>query len=133
MAEKQRDIGGNPMDDMKESPFSDIGDEVFPESGAESASNPLYIVFSYVPFLCLLPILRISENANLRFHAKQGLVLFLIEIFAAIFLIPAFSSLVWKAILIACIGSSIAGILFALQGKRVRLPFVADLADKIKI
>ncbi len=123
------------MDDMKESPFSDIGDEIFPEGSGdgERLSNPLYIVFSYIPFLCLLPILRLSENKSLRFHAKQGLVLFLIEIFASVFLIPAISSLVWRAILIACIGSSIAGILFALQGKHVRLPLISDLADKIKI
>ncbi len=121
------------MDDMKESPFSDLGDEIFPDGESDRVSNPLYIVFSYIPFLCLLPILRLSESENLRFHAKQGLVLFLIEIFASVFLIPAISSLVWRAILIVCIGSSIAGILFALQGKRVRLPLIADLADKIKI
>lgn len=121
------------MDDMKDSPFTDLGDEVFPEGASKSVSNPLYIVFSYIPFLCLLPILRISENKSLRFHARQGLVLFLIEIFASVFLIPAISSLVWRAVLIACIGLSIAGILFALQGKHVRLPLIADLADKIKI
>ncbi|MFQ5608428.1 MAG: hypothetical protein ACE5GA_10805 [Candidatus Zixiibacteriota bacterium] len=115
------------------SPFSDLGNELFPGGTSDSTGNSMFIVFSYVPILCLLPILRMGQDEGLRFHARQGLVLFLIEIVAAIFLIPALSSLIWKAILIACIGSSIAGAVFALQGRQIRLPIIGDLADKIKI
>lgn len=118
---------------MTERPFSEIGDEVFPGESGDTSGNSLFVVFSYVPILCLAPILRMGDDENLRFHARQGLVLFLIEIIAALFLIPALSSLFWKAILIGCIGSAVAGILFSLQGKKYRLPIIADLADKIKI
>ena len=111
----------------------DLGDEIFPGDSGDSAGNNLLVVFSYVPLFCLFPILKMGSDENLRFHARQGLVLFLIEIVAALFLIPALSSLFWKAVLIACIGSAVAGILFSLQGKRYRLPVIGDLAEKIKV
>lgn len=117
---------------MSEAPFPDLGEDVFSNDGS-SETSPLFVVFSYIPILCLAPILKMGEDENLRFHARQGLVLFLIEIVAALFLIPALSSMFWKAILIGCIGSAIAGILFALQGKRTRLPIISDLADRIKL
>lgn len=118
---------------VDDSPFSDLSGEVFPEGSDNSARSSLFAVFAYVPFLCLVPILRMHENENLRFHARQGLVLFLIELVAGVFLIPALSSLIWKAVLIACIASSVVGVLFALQGRRIRLPIIGDLASKIKI
>jgi len=117
---------------MPDAPFPDLGEDVFSSEGS-SETSPLFVVFSYIPFLCLAPILRMGDNENLRFHARQGLVLFLIEIIAALFLVPELSSLFWKAILIGCISLSIAGVLFALQGKRSRLPIISDLADKIKL
>ncbi len=117
---------------MSDSQFSDLGEDIFPESSG-GVDNSLYVVFCYIPILCLVPILRAGVDENLRFHARQGLVLFLIEIVATFFLIPALSSLFWKAVIIVCIGSSVAGILFALQGKRYRLPIIGDLAEKIKI
>jgi uncharacterized membrane protein len=119
---------------MSETPFPDLGDDVFSsESDGTGETSPLFVVFSYIPILCLAPILKMGEDENLRFHARQGLVLFLIEIIAALFLIPALSTLFWKAILIGCIGSAITGVLFALQGKKYKLPIISDLAEKIKL
>ena len=117
---------------MSEAPFPDLGEDVFSSDGSAETS-PLFVVFSYIPILCIAPILKMGEDENLRFHARQGLVLFLIEIIAALFLIPALSDLFFKAIMIGCIGLAIAGILFALQGKKHRLPIISDLAEKIKL
>ena len=116
----------------EDNPFSELGKDIFPESSSDSSAS-LFVVFSYIPFLCLAPILRMGQDEGLKFHARQGLVLFLIEIVAAIFLVPSISSLIWTAVLIACIGSSAAGVVFALQGKKIRLPLIGNLADKIKI
>lgn len=113
-------------------PFSELGKEIFPESASDPSAS-LFVVFSYIPILCLAPILRMGKDEGLKFHARQGLVLFLIEIVASIFLIPSISSLIWTAVLIACIGSAAAGVIFALQGKKIRLPLIGNLADKIKI
>jgi uncharacterized membrane protein len=74
-----------------------------------------------------------KDNKEAHFHARQGLVLFLIELVAVLFLIDAVSDLVFKVILIAAVGASIAGIYFAIQGKNYKLPIVGDLADKAKL
>ena len=39
-------------------------------------------VLSYIPFLCLVPLLQMRDNEQARFHSRQGLILFLIELLA---------------------------------------------------
>ena len=102
-------------------------------SETDEGGNSLFVAFAYIPVLCLIPILSPGQDANIRFHTRQGLILFLIEIVSGLFLIPWVSSLIWKSALIVCIGLSIAGIVFALQGKRYKLPIIGDWAEKIKI
>jgi uncharacterized membrane protein len=90
-------------------------------------------IMSYIPILCFIPLLSMKENKEAHFHARQGVVLFLIELIAVIFLIDGISSLVFKGILILAVALSIAGIYFALQGKNYRLPVISDLAEKTKV
>ena len=89
-------------------------------------------IMSYIPILCFIPLLSMKENKEAHFHARQGVVLFLIELIAVIFLIDGISDLVFKGILILAVALSIAGIYFALQGKNYRLPVISDLAEKTK-
>ena len=93
----------------------------------------LAAIMAYIPFLCFVPLLSMKNNTEARFHARQGFVLFIIELIAVLFLIPGLSSLVFKVVLIACAGMAIAGVYFALQGKNYKLPLVGDLADKTKL
>jgi uncharacterized membrane protein len=90
-------------------------------------------ILAYVPFLCLIPLLQMRENEQARFHSKQGLLLFLFEILAGIFLIPGLSATIWKTVLILALGAAAAGIIFGIQGKNYRLPILGDLADRIKL
>ncbi len=90
-------------------------------------------ILAYIPFLCLIPLLQMRENEAARFHSKQGLLLFLIEIMAGIFLIPGLSATIWKTILILALGAAAAGIIFGIQGKPYRLPLVSDIADRMKL
>jgi uncharacterized membrane protein len=90
-------------------------------------------ILSYIPFLCLIPLLQMRNNEKARFHSRQGLILFLFEILAGILLIPGLSGFIWKAVLILALGASAAGIIFGIQGKDYKLPIIGDIADKIKI
>ena len=74
-----------------------------------------------------------KENKEAHFHARQGVLLFLIEVIAVIFLIPGISGFVFKALLIVAVALSVVGIYFALQGKNYKLPIIGDLADKAKL
>lgn len=90
-------------------------------------------LLAYFPFLCFVPLIKMRDNKFAVEHGKQGLILFLLEIVAAVFLIPKISDLFWGAIIIFCLIFALAGMLLALQGKKWRIPFIGDLADKIKI
>ena len=90
-------------------------------------------ILSYIPFLCLIPLLQMRDNEQSRFHSKQGLLLFLIELLAILFLIPGISGMVWKTVIIVALGASVAGIIFGIQGKQYKLPIIGEIAQKIKL
>jgi len=102
-------------------------------SGFKTDEGRLAAVMSYIPFLCFIPLLNMKDNEEARFHARQGVMLFLIELVAFLFLFDRISQFVFTAVLIVAVAFSLAGIYFALQGKNYRLPIVGDLADKSKL
>ena len=135
---------------MEKSFFNDDSDDKLPDSapgGIDSAEDQsrqseeafrtddgrLAAIMSYIPFLCFVPLLKMKENPEARFHARQGVVLFLVELLAVLFLIDGISNFVFKILLIFAAALSVAGIIFALQGKNYRLPIVGDLADRFKL
>jgi uncharacterized membrane protein len=90
-------------------------------------------ILGYVPFMCFVPLIKMKDNPFAVKHGKQGLILFFIEIIAIIFLLPKISGLFWGMVILLCLACAVAGILFAIQGKDWKIPFIGDLADKIKI
>jgi len=118
----------------------DLGDENSAGSSAggwserfQTEDGRMAAVMSYIPFLCFVPLLSMKDNPEARFHARQGVVIFLIEVVAAIFLIDTISDFVFKAILVVAVIFSVAGIYFALQGKNYKLPVIGDWAEKTKL
>lgn len=90
-------------------------------------------VLGYVPFMCFVPLIKMKENPFAVKHGKQGLILFVIEIIAAIFLLPKISDLLWSAVVVLCLAAAVAGVFFAVQGQEWKIPFIGDWADKLKI
>jgi len=90
-------------------------------------------ILGYVPFMCFVPLIKMKDNPFAVKHGKQGLILFMIEIVAIIFLLPKISDLFWGMVIVLCLASAVSGIYFAIQGKDWKIPFIGDLADKIKI
>ena len=103
------------------------------DSERPSEDRRMAAVMAYIPFLCFIPLIRMRNDKYAYFHAKQGLVLFFLEIIAFIFSFPHLSQLFWTVIIIGCIGAAIAGIMFAIQGKTYKLPIVGDLAEKLRV
>ena len=90
-------------------------------------------ILAYIPFLCFVPLTKMRDNKFALHHGRQGLVLLMLEILAVLFLIPKISSYFWTLMIILCAGSAIAGVLFAVQGKMYKLPYIGDIAEKLKI
>jgi len=85
---------------------------------------------SYVWVLFLIPLLGKRENKFCQFHAKQGLVLFLIEVVGwLVFWIPVIGWLLFLVVVIL----AIVGILKALSGKYWEMPILGQYAKKIKL
>ncbi len=101
--------------------------------GTEKDRALIASILAYIPFLCLIPLIQMRDSEQARFHSRQGLVLFLIELIAILFLIPGLSSLVWKTILVVALGASVAGIIFGMQGRMYKIPLVGEIAEKIKL
>jgi uncharacterized membrane protein len=98
-----------------------------------SDESRLAALIAYIPFLCFIPLLNMRENKVALFHARQGTILFLIELAAAVLLVDGISDFIFKAILVGAVILAASGIYFALQGKSMRLPIIGDLADKTKL
>ena len=127
-------------DDTEQTPSGEIPDleegQQEPKSGGDgfvSDEGRMAAIMSYIPVLCFVPLLSMRENKEARFHARQGVLLFLIELVAILFLVDAISDLVFKGVLFIAAGLSVAGIVFAIQGKNYKLPIIGDLADKSKL
>src|SRR5680860_1594678 len=95
--------------------------------------NKIIAILSYIGVLCLIPLFTKKDDKFVFFHAKQGLVLFIVEIITYFILtIPGFgwiiapiASLIWFAL-------SIVGIINVLGGEMKELPILGKFADKIK-
>lgn len=116
--------GAVPADQVDETPSDDLTDE-----------GRLAAILSYIPFLCFIPLVNINwkENEEARFHARQGIVLFVVEMLAVVMLVDEVAKFVFRILLVVAVALAAAGIYFALQGKRFRLPLISDIADKAKL
>ena len=88
----------------------------------QSDSN-LMAALGYVGILSVVMLLVKKDDSYVKFHSKQGLVLF---IAAFLGVIPVVGWIVSIAVLIM----AIMGFVNALQGKQTKLPVIGDLAEK---
>ncbi len=110
----------------------DEGDDDEFAEDFQSEEGRMAAIMSYIPLLCFIPLLNMSDNKEARLHARQGTLLFIIELFAAVFLVDGIAHFIFKAILIIAAAFSLLGIFFALQGRNYKLPFIGEFVDKTK-
>ena len=85
---------------------------------------------SYVWALCLIPLFFKRNSKFAQFHAKQGFLLFIIEIFGwIIFPIPIIGQLLFIIVILY----SIIGAKKSLDGKYWSMPLLNKFVNKIDI
>ena len=94
--------------------------------------NKLLAATSYIGILFLVPLLAAKDDAFARYHANQGLVLFIANIAAAIAgfilgFIPVIGIIVAWIIRIALFVLMILGIINALKGEMKPLPLIGGI------
>ncbi len=92
----------------------------------DAENNKHSAALSYVWILFLIPLLTKKDSKFCQFHAKQGLVLFIISLVSWF---PFFGQIIGLAVLIV----SVIGILKVLAGEYWEVPYINDWSKKIKI
>ncbi|MEA3313392.1 MAG: DUF4870 domain-containing protein [Caldisericota bacterium] len=96
--------------------------------------NKVFAALSYLGILVLIPLLVKKDSKFAMEHAKQGLVLFIIEmILWVINFIPVLGQILWIVVGIILFIVSLMGLIYALQGKFWKIPFVYDWAQNFKL
>ena len=96
-------------------------------TGQLSNDSKLFAALSYLWLLSVVMLVLKKDDEFVRFHAKQGTVIFAVSII--LWFIPIIGWLLQIAVLIAVV----IGFLKAYSGERFKMPVVGDLADKINI
>ena len=103
------------------------------EEVSKKGQKNILAIISYIGVLCLIPILMKEKDVFVKFHAKQGLVLFIAEV--ATMLISWIPFLGWLIGFICWFiwaWLSLTGIFNVMKGKQVSLPIIGKFAEKFK-
>ncbi|HET7435500.1 MAG TPA: DUF4870 domain-containing protein [Thermoanaerobaculia bacterium] len=112
--------------------------------GGSSGDRTLWVVLSYLGILSLIPYLAKKDDPDqeIRWHARNGLALFLVELivwivlFVLSFVLPRGMGMGCGVSAIQCVASlgflviSIICIVKAVGGQRYRIPVITDFAEK---
>ena len=91
----------------------------------KSESN-LYGALSYLWVVSIIMLVMKKDDEFVKFHAKQGIVLFIATWF---FWIPILGQILW----IIAVLLSLLGFIKALTGEKYKMPVVGDIAEKFNV
>jgi len=91
--------------------------------------NSVVAAMSYIYILCLLPLFLKRKSKFAQFHAKQGLLLFIIEVLLGWFFpVPVIGWALGLLVLLL----AFLGVVNALNGKYWEMPFLGRYTKKLK-
>ncbi|MBU1727445.1 MAG: hypothetical protein KJ880_07435 [Candidatus Omnitrophica bacterium] len=100
----------------------------------EVEEGKFFAVISYISFLCVVSLLLKKDNKFVLYHAKQGLVLFVIEVVGFIFSIVPPLGWFYRVFGVAIfIVVSLLGAYNAYKGVFFGLPWISNAAEKISL
>ena len=100
------------------------------KGGDDIEENKAIAAIGYIWILCFVPLLLKRDSKFAQHHAKQGLILFIVEVILAfLFWIPFIGWLLSLGTIIL----AIMGILQALQGNYWEMPLIGQFAKKLNI
>ncbi len=113
-------------------------------SAQEIASGKLLAAVAYLPALCFVGLLTAPDNRYVGFHARQGFLLFLVEVIAWIAVsvfegsigrIPVLGFLVGAIVRftfgIGFLGLTVYGVVKGATGEMARIPLLGDAIEKV--
>lgn len=109
-----------------------------PAAAPDQTNRKLLLVAAYLAFLAVIPLLVEKEDKEVQWHAKHGLVLFGIEFVLCIVLgiltsIPLVGCIVGVVLVVVLLGIAVLHVMCiikALNGERLLIPGISDLANR---
>ncbi|HEY1249579.1 MAG TPA: hypothetical protein VGH97_00225 [Thermoanaerobaculia bacterium] len=105
-----------------------------------SPARPLLLVLAYLPLVGLIPLLLAKNDPEVRWHARNGTLLFAAVVAAALLatlvgiVVPS-SSCLYAAVMVvvAClyVGIALLAIVMALTGQRLMIPGISRRASRL--
>lgn len=100
----------------------------------QKEENNIFAILSYLGILVLIPLLAIKDDEFVKFHVKQGLVLFIAEVATMMIAwVPVIGWIGSPILYIIWLVLAIIGIINVLQGEKKELPLIGKFAQKFKI
>ena len=96
----------------------------------DNSNDKLLAALSYVGLLFIVPLLAGRGSDYVRFHARQGMVLFVIDFFVSII---AWIPFIGWAVGVVALVASVYGIAQALAGNYWDMPLIGKYARKLDI
>jgi fumarate reductase subunit D len=119
-------------------------EDTSPAMGGSDPNDRWSAALAYVSILCLLPYFFRGKQPYVLFHAKQGILLFALELVASLalwllevtlgripFLGLILMVLLRLAVWLPIFGLAILGFTRALAGERLRLPWIGHLDHRV--
>lgn len=103
------------------------------ETKKVSNEDKLLAALAYVSVLCIVPLVLKQDNEYVQFHAKQGLVVFALELIGMALLITLLFAAVTPVIWILSFCLSGYGFVSALVGKQSAIPGAAWVIKTLNI
>ena len=103
-----------------------------PQDEQEIREGKFFAIISYVSFLCIITLVLKRSNKFALYHARQGLVLFVMEVAAFILsIIPLLGWLIGVFGYALFLLVSIWGIMQAAFGIYCRIPVISEISEKV--
>lgn len=90
----------------------------------DMSADTLYSILSYFPFISIIIYIVREDSEEIRFHSKQGVIIFL-------FYLASVLPLIGLLFLIVGLTLSIIGASKAYKGIKYKIPYIYDLSRKI--
>ncbi|MBF0339552.1 MAG: hypothetical protein HQL95_01145 [Magnetococcales bacterium] len=99
---------------------------------SRSLTTRMLAAMSYLGILSLVPLVVNRDDSYVRFHARQGIVLWMWEVLAIYSLVfPGLGRLFFGISSLLCFVFSVIGLISVFTGRAWKLPLIGNWAENI--
>ncbi len=110
------------------------------ESGIPKTVDPIiaegkfFAAIGYLSILCFVPLFLKRDNKFAQFHGRQGLILFILEVAAAMLMVvPVVGEVIFRLAWLVFMIFSLAGIVKVLMNEYWEMPVIHQISSKVTL